>query len=95
MITLGGLRTSVYKEISLLEIAGIFQLLKSHVTSITELLPRQNSLTSDRGHHCFLLILDLLISITTKKNHLMVTRLGKQVNFVSLAMLTSSDITFR
>ena len=39
MIILGGLRTSVYKEISLLEIAGIFQLLKRHVTSITELLP--------------------------------------------------------
>ena len=38
MITLGGLRTSVYKEISLLEITGIFQLLKSNVTSITELL---------------------------------------------------------
>lgn len=38
MIILGGLRTSVYKEISLLEIAGIFQLLKRHVTSITELL---------------------------------------------------------
>ena len=81
MIILGGLRTSFYKEIRWLEIAGIFQLLKSHVTYITKLphAPRQNSLTSDRGHHCFVLILDLLISITTKKNHLMVTRLGNQV----------------
>ena len=39
MIILGGLRTSFYKEIRLLEIAGIFQLLKSHVTSITKLPP--------------------------------------------------------
>ena len=39
MIIVGGLSTSVYKEISLLEIAGIFQQLKSHVTSITELPP--------------------------------------------------------
>lgn len=40
MIILGGLRTSFYKEIRLLEIAGIFQLLKSHVTYITKLPPR-------------------------------------------------------
>ena len=39
MIILGGLRTSFYKEIRLLKIAGIFQLLKSHVTSITKLPP--------------------------------------------------------
>lgn len=77
MIILGGLRTSVYKEISLLEIAGIFQLLKRHVTSITELLPpdvrpRPQLICFDIGST------DIY---TTKKNHLMVTRL----NFVSLA----------
>lgn len=81
MIILGGLRTSVYKEISLLEIAGLFQLLKRHVTSITELLPPTKFI--DVRPRPPLLCFDIGSTdiYTTKKNHLMVTRL----NFVSLA----------
>lgn len=80
MIILGGLRTSVYKEISLLEIAGIFHLLKRHMTSITELLP-PTKFIDVRPRPRFVLIFGSTDIYTTKKNHLMVTR----VNFVSLA----------